>query len=609
MDGKMNSLIICLYSLKILGALGFNPYLCAQMMNEGMMKRCCFLLFLVMVSFSLWAGPAKRNVWKKLTLSDGSTVLAMLCGDENNHYWRSSDGKMYVRSTEDTTFVERSAGLSVARSKSRRSAAVVASVAKTRAMSAALGRSSLYTGQKKGLIILVNFSDKSFSSSDPSTLFGQIANTEGYQEGNFKGSVRDYFLAQSHQLFDLSFDVEGPVTLSHAMNYYGRNNASGADRYLGTMVAEACQLVDGMVDFSQYDWDGDGFVDQVYVIYAGYSEAEGASDDTIWPSSWSLSGSDYGKTLTLDGVIINNFACSSELTGTSGQQVGGIGTICHEFSHCLGFPDLYDVNYTGNFGMGHWDLMDSGEYNGDGYHPAGYSGYEKWVAGWQTPIELSSNTTVSNLKAMSEGGDFYLIYNNGDKDEFYLLENRQKTYWDDSLPGRGLLITHVDYDSLCWYNNVVNTTGDFSQSDGYSTNFTNDHQRYTLFHADHDDDSSYWNTRLSLWLKQTEDGDAYPYEGLDSLTNQSFPAAELYNANEDGRYYMSKKVLSITQNGDGTVSFVFVADTTSTGIRSVETPSSAVRRIYTLSGQYVGTDLEALSKGIYIVDGKKKVKR
>lgn len=609
MDGKMNSLIICLYSLKILGALGFNPYLCAQKMNDGMIKRYCFFLFLGMVSLSLWAGPAKRNVWKRLTLSDGSTVMATLCGDENHHYWRSADGTMYVRSTEDTTFVERPDETSVARSKPRRSAAVVASVAKTRAMSAALGRSSLYTGQKKGLIILVNFLDKSFSSSDPAALFGQIANSEGYQEGKFKGSVRDYFLAQSHQRFDLSFDVEGPVTLSHAMSYYGKNNASGTDQFLGAMVAEACQLVDSSVDFSQYDWDGDGYVDQVYVIYAGYSEAEGASDDTIWPSSWSLMGSDYGKTLTLDGVIINNFACSSELTGTSGQQVGGIGTICHEFSHCLGFPDLYDINYKGNFGMGHWDLMDSGEYNGDGYHPAGYSGYEKWMAGWQEPIELSSNTTVSHLKAMSEGGDCYIIYNDGDKDEFYLLENRQNTYWDDSLPGRGLLISHVDYDSLCWYNNVVNATGSFSYSDGYSTDFSNDHQRYTIFHADKDDDSSYWNPRLSTWWKQTEDGDAYPYGSNNSLTNQSLPAATLYRANTDGSYQMNKQVLSITQNGDGTVSFVFVVDTTSTGVRSVETMPSTVSHIYTLSGQDVGTDFEALPKGIYIVGGKKKAKR
>ena len=97
MDGKMNSLIICLYSLKILGALGFNPYLCAQKMNDGMIKRYCFFLFLGMVSLSLWAGPAKRNVWMRLTLSDGSTVMATLCGDENDHYWRSADGKMYVR--------------------------------------------------------------------------------------------------------------------------------------------------------------------------------------------------------------------------------------------------------------------------------------------------------------------------------------------------------------------------------------------------------------------------------------------------------------------------------------------------------------------------------
>ena len=568
-----------------------------------MIKKLLMTIALGIITSSAIAVPAKRGQWKTLKLVDGTEVKAMLVGDEFGHIWKGEDGKAYTLKGDSYQSVDGKASLK--RAKARRQQANA-----KRARRISTDASKHYSGQKKGLIILVNFQDETFQAEHTNELFTRIANEEGFSEGKFMGSMADYFKAQSRGQFELDFDIVGPVTVSHKASYYGSNDSEGSDQRPAEMVIEAVNLAKNEVtNWKQYDWDNDGEVDQVYVIYAGYSEAEGASDDTIWPSSWSLMGSDYGKTLTLDGVIINNFACSSELTGTSGQQVGGIGTICHEFSHCLGFPDLYDINYKGNFGMGHWDLMDSGEYNGDGYHPAGYSGYEKWMAGWQEPIELSSNTTVSHLKAMSEGGDCYIIYNDGDKDEFYLLENRQNTYWDDSLPGRGLLISHVDYDSLCWYNNVVNATGSFSYSDGYSTDFSNDHQRYTIFHADKDDDSSYWNPRLSTWWKQTEDGDAYPYGSNNSLTNQSLPAATLYRANTDGSYQMNKQVLSITQNGDGTVSFVFVVDTTSTGVRSVETMPSTVSHIYTLSGQDVGTDFEALPKGIYIVGGKKKAKR
>lgn len=80
-----------------------------------------------------------------------------------------------------------------------------------------------------------------------------------------------------------------------------------------------------------------------------------------------------GQSLTLDGVKINSYACSAELSNTG---IDGIGTICHEFSHCLGYPDLYDTDYTGNFGMSSFDLMDYGGYNGDGFCPAGYTAYE-----------------------------------------------------------------------------------------------------------------------------------------------------------------------------------------------------------------------------------------
>ena len=103
------------------------------------------------------------------------------------------------------------------------------------------------------------------------------------------------------------------------------------------MVVEACKAIDGQVDFRDYDLYGNGEVDSVYFIYAGKGEADGGDAGTIWPHSWNLS--DQGRSLNLDGVDIQGYACSPELDGSG--KLNGMGTPCHEFAHVLGLPDLY----------------------------------------------------------------------------------------------------------------------------------------------------------------------------------------------------------------------------------------------------------------------------
>lgn len=181
--------------------------------------------------------------------------------------------------------------------------------------------------------------------------------------------MSDYFRAQSGGQFLLTFDVVGPVTLSKEYKYYGENDSDGNDMRPEEMVVGACQLVDDEVDFSKYDWDGDGEVDQVFILYAGHGEADYYYKDTdvVWPHEWELSASDKVQPITLDGVTINTYACSNEINLTGGLD--GISTICHEFSHCLGYPDLYDTRYQGHFGMGEFDLMCSGTSNDNGYTP------------------------------------------------------------------------------------------------------------------------------------------------------------------------------------------------------------------------------------------------
>lgn len=500
--------------------------------------------------------PAKRGVWRTVTLSNGLTIKARLCGDEHAHWWQAEDGSCFdVDSLGKGKAVVPQELMSKARSRmaARRQAARCANAKKASQRIATNGNTGKFQGQRHGLIILVNFADSKFNTSKfgpTQTLYYRIANEANYGENNFKGSISDYFKAQSGGQFLLDFDVAGPVTLPYGYSYYGQNDDDGYDKRPTKMVSEACQAVDGSVDFSKYDWDGDGEVEEVFVVYAGNGEHDTTNQpNLIWPHMDNLAN--YGEQLTLDGVTINTYACASELNGD--KTLSGIGTFCHEFSHCMGFPDMYDTASDGNnFGMGSWDLMDYGSYNGDGYVPAGYSGYEKMVCGWTTPIELDKPMTVNGMERLADMGQTYIIYNKGNRNEYYILENRQQSGFDKYLPGSGLLIEHVDYDKDIWEWNAVNTTNGGYYPEGSSTPSYNDHQRITIFHANNIEDDG--------------NNATYPYASLDSLTDSSQPAATVWNANADGTYLMHCRVYGITQNADGTVAFSFGrADGNATG--------------------------------------------
>ena len=450
---------------------GFFAYLCRQIAIR--MKRIFLLWILLMAIMVVHGVPAKRDVWKTLTLEDGTEVLAQLVGDEHGHFWQADDGKAYLINKDGIAQVV-DANEIITEAKPRRQL-----VNDQRAMSMKgqirVGEVGSYTGKKKAIILLVNYSDTEFADGHDNTLFNRIANEKGFSEGNFKGSIADYFRDQSRGQFELDFDVVGPLTVSKEQSYYGGNDSKGSDVHPGEMVCEAVELAKEQVsDWTVYDWDNDGYVDQVYVIYAGKGEADGGGDNTIWPHAWSLSsakknGDGTGAVTVGTNLKVNNYACGSELN--SRGNICGIGTMCHEFSHCLGYPDFYDIDYSGGQGMGYYDLMNSGSYNGGGYQPAGYTSYERWMAGWLEPIELDGkDVAVTNMKSLQNGGESYIIYNKGNRNEFMMLENRQLEGWDASLPHNGLLILHCDYDAKVWSKNGPNDDPD--------------HQRMTIVSAD-----------------------------------------------------------------------------------------------------------------------------
>ena len=501
------------------------------------MKKFFISFSLLLMALSASAVPAKKGIWKSLPLN-GTLVKAQLMGDEHMHYWQTADG---LQLTEvDDAFVL--ADMEQLRRHAMLRKQKAASHRQRRVKRNAIGDFTHYTGQKKGLIILVEFSNMQFQEENDSLRYTRICNEPGYNEGNFRGSVNDYFKSQSYGQFDLTFDVMGPVQMPNTFGYYGQDlptGQAGDDSHPGEMVASACQAVVDQVDFSDYDWDGDGEVDQVMCIYAGQGQADGGSSNTIWPHEWQLEESDYGGKLELDGVTINTYAVANE---RSYYDIEGIGTICHEFSHCRGLPDMYDIDYGGNYGMGEWSLMDHGSYNGDGFCPSGYSSFDRYTCGWVMPVELNSNISIEAMQPLEDQPEVYMVRNEAYPDEYFLLENRQKKSWDAYCPGSGMLILYVDYDHTIWEYNLVNTN--WNGSEGYPKN---DHQRCTPFFASNASGGRY----------HAASGDPYPYEGNDSLTNTSAPAARLYHENLDGKKLMNKGIMDITRNADGTMAFRF----------------------------------------------------
>jgi M6 family metalloprotease-like protein len=556
-----------------------------QMIYTDTIKKGITVLLILFLNTIANAIPAKPGQTRQLTLDDGTTVTALLVGDEYGHYWLTDDGRAFMDIGDsyvpvDKQVVHEKAQIRRNKSNQRRTARLAAS----RGSKA----KEHFTGHKKGLIIMVNFANKSFLAEHTDSLFDEIANRENYKSSPFKGSMYDYFRDQSRGEFLLNFDIAGPITLSKDYEYYGTNDSEGNDLHPGEMVIEALELADSIVDYTDYDWNGDGTVEQVFLIYAGKGEADGGTAKTIWPHEYTLyeayfDGDGSGPQI-IDGVTIDTYACGSELNGFG--RVAGIGTMCHEFSHCLGYPDFYDTDYSGGQGMFEWDLMDSGSYNDDGYLPAGFTSYERWFAGWLEPTELSETTTVSNMADLENGGGAYIIYNKGYINEYFLLENRQKTGWDAGIPGSGLLILHVDYDEKVWEMNEPNDNPS--------------HQRMTWIAADNKYQYTKYNG-VKYFETSGAVNDPFPYDSINAFNANTIPAAKFYNLNADGTYYLDSSIEDITQNTDGTVSFRFVVPTA--GIPTINAKSADYDHWYDMSGRPLDRVPDA--PGLYIGNGNK----
>ncbi len=426
---------------------------------------------------------------------DGTTITVRIFGDESFHYVTSVDGYMLAKDKEgffcyvnyNASTGRKSVTSLRAHDVARRTDAEkkqMKSLEPASAINAAilsekpitvkapkqiLGKNVLLPqkavrngkmngNESKYLVILVNFQDSVFHYGKED--FDTWLNEPGYSTNGGTGSVKDYYRDNSMGAFVPDFHVVGPYTLSHELAYYGGNDDNDEDRNPREMVSEACRLAKADnpdLNFSQFDNDGDGYMDNCYIIYAGYSEASTANDNDIWPHSWTMGDEQFG----IDGITINNYSCSAELVGAPGSYskpaMDGIGTFTHEFGHILGLKDMYDTDsYTNGYGVdpGDYSLYASGSYNNDSRTPPYLMAFERMQLGWAsegTDITELKDAEDVTLEGLSTNKARYINAQPGRAAgtgyEWFGLENRQKTGWDKYIPAHGLLIYHYDYTS------------------------------------------------------------------------------------------------------------------------------------------------------------------
>lgn len=405
--------------------------------------------------------------------------------------------------------------------------------------------STSYKGDRRQLTVLVSFSDLSFRDDEQETLvlWNKIFNQPDFREEPFVGSVHDYFLDQSYGEFRLAFDLHYVALSEPHAKYRSTLSDDENSKYLVGDILDVLEQRD--IDWSRYDWNGDGFVNQLLIVFAGKGSAYGGFGgdyNSIWPHQWWLSEHENCQPRTVDtaegSYQVDTYCCLAELF--KDDSYGSFGTICHEYSHCFGLPDFYGPSTI----LNSWDLMDYGNYNGGGFCPCNYSAHERMLMGWLTPKELAADTIVADMPALADEPQAYLIRNDGYADEFYLIENRQPKGWDAELPGRGIVVFRIDYDADLWASlyDYVN--------DGRT-------RHYTIVPA---------NNQTSYLYRS---GWPYPYGDNNLLTDTSEPAATLAHANADGSYFLNKPLTHMAVTADGLASFHF-GESPATAIRTAE---------------------------------------
>jgi immune inhibitor A len=426
-----------------------------------------------------------------VTQPDGSSLTIRLIGDEFMNYTTTLDGYTVVKRSDGfyvyaslvddvlapTSVVARDVKQRTASDRKflygvpknihpdAKAARLKHLLRNSRVKKAGTAQPKLYDYNKfHGLIIMVNFNDRKFSRTDSHAVFDSIVcarNFKGFKDAvkdsiiPYTGSVCDYFRDNSTGLFDPKFDVIGPVDIDFSCTFPKKYEN------IDTVLKAVVKAADPIVNYADYDINGDGSVDMIYFIFAGFgSNFITNNSGYVWPHAYNFN--EFSSNITLDGVNFDRYACSTEFYGRENSTtycIDGIGAICHEFSHVLGLRDFYDTDYNGSGGQSicplYWTIMAAGSYSNLSRTPCGYGLYERYAAGFDVP-QLISSTGSYSMQPINISNAGYRL-NSGQDSVFFLIENRQQTGWDKYLRGHGMLVFRVDStDVNVWEENTLN---------------------------------------------------------------------------------------------------------------------------------------------------------
>lgn len=556
----------------------------------------------------------------KVVQADGTVLTIIGRGDEHDHYFTTTDGVLLFHRGNDF-FIARIDAMGnllpttqLAHEKSLRKAQEqqLVSQQKRHLFYNRLRKNPRHvptvneyngdypalpsTGSPRILVILAEFADVKFIDSDPIPVFDQYFNYDtidrelgnGTARRNF-GSVGKYYRDMSFGQFNPQFEVMAKVTLDENLHYYGQDGNERVDTlFRNRFIPDVCQKAyEQGVDFSNYDNDGDGIVDLVYIIYAGYAQSwTGNSTDCIWPKTGTYECGPF------NGKTVNLYSANSELNAYPGAfnnevRINGVGLACHEFGHCLGLPDIYastnEARHACNHSMEYWDIMDLGEYVQNGYYPSEFNPWEREVLGWMTmeTLETSGNYVLPRLSADSRKA--YRIVNDNDPtgNEYLILQNIQDTLWNRRQQGHGMLVMHVDFqpEVFAIYSNAVNNEVG--------------HSRFTFIPADGEYISQHAVDEVNItsdMFRASHWGDPFPGDadvheilGFDMYTGR-----------------LNKQLLNITETADGDIEFYYLSPPVPTAILQAETTEEDERGIYSANGILHNRNGQ-LPKGIYCI--------
>lgn len=422
------------------------------------------LLIGILINMACYAVPAYRPKIKVTV--EGGEVYIQLCGDESCKYAITEDGYTILRDSIGWIYARQDDKGNVVPSKYRlvhRSKEDTELKNFLRSINKGLvpsvDKKNIYgcqrqqitpkgtlksirpvVGERRALIILMQFADKKFSKKreDFEALFNEVH----YNADGAIGSVYDYYKEMSYGQLDLRSDIIGPYTSRHGMAYYGRNSSyGGGDNNPEALFEEALEYALSEVDFTRYDSDNDGYIDNIHIIFAGYGEEADASSDAIWSHQMT-----FYQPIQVQSLYVDRYSCSPELRGNKGNGITRIGAVCHEIGHALGAMDFYDTDYGKSgeyYGTGEWDIMAQGSWNDEGVNPADFNPYVKVVNfGWTNPsVVLDSEMSVDSIVKI--GPNVICQINSKNGLDYFLVENTRRKGTFNSAHGEGMMIYHI----------------------------------------------------------------------------------------------------------------------------------------------------------------------